>query len=295
MMVEKKFASQHIQLLNHPDLKAPYMVMGFHGWSNAAAVSADTIKFIKANLGAQVFALINEEPFQDFATERPVGLIENGLLKSLDPCSTEIHFWQNDSGPHDVVFMLGKEPCIFWSDYCHGIFDLATLFGVQRIYTVGGVQDTISHTSQTPLTVVASNADLLLETLSLGPGIQPADYHGPVSIHSKIVSLAASESIDIVSIWAHVPAYLQRSPRAVAKVISIFNTAFDLGCPVDVLISKSMDLDIRINEAMANDPDLRQFVETIEGKPRLKKTSKSDKVIRLNDFVKRDPAKNPDN
>ncbi|MBI5248783.1 MAG: hypothetical protein HY912_04750, partial [Desulfomonile tiedjei] len=65
-------------------------------------------------------------------------------------------------------------------------------------------------------------------------------------------------------------------------------------CPLDILEQKSMELDRKINEALSKDPNLKQFVESIEGnRPRGDSTSE-DNIIRLNDFLKRDHPKEPD-
>ncbi len=97
------------------------------------------------------------------------------------------------------------------------------------------------------------------------------------------------------TLWGHVPAYLQRSPRVVYKLITILNKAVGMKCPVQILRQQSIELDRKISEALAKDPGLRQFVESIEEKRSQKEPSSSDdKIIHMNDFLRRDPKKDPE-
>ena len=80
-----------------------------------------------------------------------------------------------------------------------------------------------------------------------------------------------------------------------AKLVSILNKAVGMHCSVKSLNQKSIELDRKINEALARDPDLKHLVETIEGKDNPKTSLPGDdKVIRMNDFLRRDPRKDPE-
>jgi len=47
---------------------------------------------------------------------------------------------------------------------------------------------------------------------------------------------------------------------------TILNKAVGMNCPVQILRQQSIDLDRKINEAIARDPGLRQMVENVEDK-----------------------------
>jgi proteasome assembly chaperone (PAC2) family protein len=100
---------------------------------------------------------------------------------------------------------------------------------------------------------------------------------------------------EAATLWGHVPAYLQKSPQLVEKLISILGKATGLHCCVEQLRQKSLELERKIDEALSKDPDLRQFVETIEKKQSFRSTSsRDDKIIHLNNFVRRETPKGPE-
>ena len=101
--------------------------------------------------------------------------------------------------------------------------------------------------------------------------------------------------IEAMSLWGHVPAYLQRSPNVVKKLITVLNKAVGMKCPTQLLQQQSMDLDRKINEAIAKDPNLREMINSVEDKKSIDEpSSNTNNVIRLNDFLHRDPNKDRD-
>jgi proteasome assembly chaperone (PAC2) family protein len=278
-----------------PELKAPVMVAGFRGWSDAGNVSSGTLQFLIETLQPKTAATISEEPFLHYTAERPVAQIEDGIIHELEPMITELTYWTNAEGDHDLVFLMAREPNFNWLCYAKSVLDVVRRLNIQRFYTIGGVQDTISHSAPVLVTVVGSTATAVAEVMELEEGVRAAEYYGPVSIHSYLIRACAEAAVEAVSLWGHVPAYLQKSPRVMAKLVSILNKAVGMHCPVQSLNQKSIELDRKINEALSRDPDLKHLVETIEGKDNPKPSaSGDDKVIRMNDFVRRDPRKDPE-
>ena len=278
-----------------PQLKAPIMVAGFRGWSDAGGVSSGTLQFLIETLQPKTGANISDEAFVHYTAERPVAQIEDGIIHELEPMIIELTYWSNIEGDHDLVFLLAREPDFNWRGYANGLLDVMRKLNIQRFYTIGGVQDTISHSGPVLISVVGSTPTVVAGTIELEHGIRAAAYQGPVSIHSYLIRACSEASVEAVSLWGHVPAYLQKSPRVVAKLVSILNKAVGMHCSVKPLNQKSIELDRKINEALARDPDLKHLVETIEGKDNPKTSVPGDdKVIRMNDFLRRDPRKDPD-
>lgn len=293
-MSEREPLSSYLQWDRIPELKEPFMVAGFHGWSDAGCVSSDTVEYLIEHLRPTVFATMTNEPFLNSTLERPIGHIEGGLIHHLEPMSTELAVWSNPDGDHDLIIVLAKEPHFNWLLYAHVLLSVMLRLGVKRLYTMGGVQDTISHSAPLRISIVGSSRATVEMTVGLDEGIQPADYYGPVSIHSCLVSMCAERGIDAISLWGHVPAYLQKNPRLVARLITILSAVAGLQCPVERLIRKSIEMDRKINEILAKDPNLKQFVESMEGNKDLRTPPASDdKIIRLNDFLRRDSHTDP--
>jgi predicted ATP-grasp superfamily ATP-dependent carboligase len=166
--------------------------------------------------------------------------------------------------------------------------------GIEKVYTIGGVQDTISHSSTPQISIVGSSADAIKETMALQSGITAAEYQGPISIHTCIIRAAHENGITAVSLWGHVPAYLQKAPRLVAKLVSLISKVAGCECSTEPLIKQALELDRKIEEALARDPNLKQFVEALEIHENSELPSHDrDKIIRLNEFLRRDSQRDP--
>ncbi|MDQ7782668.1 MAG: PAC2 family protein [Desulfomonilaceae bacterium] len=278
-----------------PDLTDPVVVVGFHGWSNAGGVSSDTVEYLIDALKPRRFARLSEELFINCTLERPIGHIEDGVIHDLESMNADLHDWNNPDGEHDLILLLGREPHYNWSGYSRILLDAMDKLNATRLYTIGGVQDTISHTVPPIVSVVASSPHIVAETARLDEGIRAADYYGPVSVHSFLIRACSEAGIEGVSLWGHVPAYLQKSPRVVAKMITILNNAAVMDCPTDELTRKSIEMDRKIHDALVRDPNLKKFVETVERRrDPVDPAGHADKVIRLNDFLHRDPQGDTD-
>lgn len=287
-------STSHLSWDDKPKLTDPYAVAGFQGWSNAGNVSSDTLEHLIAAVEPQVFATVSHEPFVNYTLDRPVAEIEDGLIHEMEPPYTELLYWKNPQGPHDVVFLLGKEPHYRWLGYSQIVLDVMAELGVKRLYTIGGVQDTISHTAPLVISVVASSPSMVAEIIRPEFGLRAAEYCGPISIHSLLVKMCGEGGIEGVSLWGHVPAYLQKSPRLVARMVTLLNEVTGMTCSVDSLKQKAVELDRRLHEALLRDPNLRRFVDTVEREVGSDEESTDrEKVIRLNDFLHRGSPDDP--
>jgi proteasome assembly chaperone (PAC2) family protein len=222
-----------VDLHKIPQLKAPIMVAGFRGWSDAGGVSSGTLQFLIETLQPNTAANISDEAFVHYTADRPVAQIEDGIIHELEPMITELTYWSNIDGDHDLVFLLAREPDLNWRSYANGLLEVMGKLNIQKFYTIGGVQDTISHSGPVLVTVVGSTPTAVAGTIDLGHGMRAAEYQGPVSIHSYLIRACSEAAVEAVSLWGHVPAYLQKSPRVVAKLVSILNEA------VGILFSKT--------------------------------------------------------
>jgi predicted ATP-grasp superfamily ATP-dependent carboligase len=136
---------------------------------------------------------------------------------------------------------------------------------------------------------------MVAQTVDLVDGIRAANYHGPISIHSRLLHACSEAGVQAVSLWGHVPVYLQYNPWLVIKLVKILNEVVGMQCPVEPLKRQSIELDRRINEALAQDSNLKQFVETIEGREDTRaQDGRNDNIIRLNDFLRRETRIDPE-
>lgn len=286
--------SVEIQWSDVPELSEPVFVAAFHGWSDAGSVATDTLAHLSANIPTETIATWRHEHFTDYTLDRPVAVIRDGLVKEMEPSVTRLEWAREPSSQRDLILLSSREPHLNWGAYAKVLNEAMRKLNVKRAVTIGGVQDTISHSAPPRISVVATSASSVDKAMALDSCIQRADYNGPISIHTRILQSCAEEEVECMSLWGHAPAYLQRNPRLVAKIIGILNSVAEMRCPIDSLIQKSLEQDRRITEALADDPNLRSLVETIERSQDLERPAqRNDNVIRLNDFIRRDTDKDP--
>ena len=294
-MIHDDVLASHIKLDLVPELREPFFISAFFGWSNAGSVASDTIEYLYEMLSPEVFGDFSNESFCHYTTDRPLGHVHDGLLNDLESTTTQLKYWKNPAGNHDLVLLLSREPHLNWELYSRVILQLLRRMQIRRLYTLGGVQDTISHSAPPQISIVGTSQALIKQTMEVDTCIQTADYYGPISIHSRLIKMCMENGIEGVSLWGHVPAYLQRSPRAVATLVNILSTVVGMECPVGGLLQKAIELDRKISEALARDPSLREFVETIENKDEDdSQPNGEDNVIRINEFLRKDPVKDPE-
>jgi proteasome assembly chaperone (PAC2) family protein len=296
-MIDKDVLKLLVKWRYVPQLSYPVMIAGFFGWSNAGSVSSDTIEYLYASLRPRRFATMSDEVFANYTLERPNARIEDGVIKEMDVLNTDFSCKSNPNAMNDVVLFLGREPNYSWQAYCELLIGVMKRLKIRRLYTIGGVQDTISHTSEPIMSLVATTPPLVEEILSIDrEAVIPATYSGPVSIHSYLLRACADAGLQAAGLWGHAPAYLQKNPRVVAKMVGVLAglTGFDIS--LGALNQKALEVDRKINDAVARDPNLRKLVEAVEREEEgdAPCAADDDKVIRLEDFLRRDAHKNHD-
>lgn len=293
-MTGSKTAASYLEWTHIPQLTRPVLIVAFYGWSDAGNVAGGTAEYIHDTLGAETVGSLDCESFLNFALDRPIARVEHGLLCEIESSRADLSCWKNPDGEHDVVLCIGKEPHFNWRLYSEIVVELMRTVDSRKVFTLGGVQDSISHLAAAKISVVASSPSLVLDSVALEPEIGAANYHGPMSIHSQLVQACIDNGFHAVSLWGHVPAYLQHCPRTMAKLVTSLNKAIGMSCPVDSLIRRSLEMDRTIEEAARSDPHLRQLVESIEStEPPLNSRKDDDNVIRLRDFLRREFPRDP--
>ncbi len=246
-----------------PELNEPYMVIGFSGWANAADVSIGVVSYLVNKLRMRKFAEIRADDFYDFTSERPLVIVEKGVVKEMKFPSNIFFYWKNDLSNHDLITFLGVEPNLSWDKYANLIFDVAEKMEVKRIYTVGGTLDRVPHTREPIITALISDPELKKGLGELN--IEPTDYQGPMSIHSLLLLMSKKRNIKSASIWGHAPHYIQNRNAKVCygvlrKLTRLIKVDLDLGD----LRNASEYLEEQVDKLVNQKPELYAYVKKLE-------------------------------
>ena len=251
-----------------PKLKDATLVLAFSGWMDGGDVSTGTVQRVVSLLDAKRIAEIDPETYYIYnfpgsmeltALFRPHVVIDEGLVKSYELPSNE--FFSHDDA--NLVFFLGKEPNLCWRSFGDCIFRLAHEVGVTRIVFIGSFGGTVPHTREPRLYVACSDAKLMAEMEQYG--LLRSDYAGPGSFTSYLMTRAESEGLQMLSLVAEIPGYLQgTNPLCIEAVTRRLAKILQLPLDLASLRSTSNEWEFRISNLVEKDEDLAEEVRKLE-------------------------------
>lgn len=277
-----------------PNLNRPFLIAGFEGWPNAAEVSSFSLQHLLENLRAKRFASISMEHFCLMSSNRPTALIKDGRLLKLNLPESHFYYSKDPLGK-DLILFLGVEPHHHWNLFTDLFLDLAQEFDVPLIFTVGGTYDYIPHTSPTIVSGLFNREDLREEVVQAGLNL--TEYAGPVSIHTFLLETANRRGLKAISLWGHVPQYLQaRNIKVAHGVLKILNDLMKTGIDLTMLKSASDYFDQQVKDIIQQDPNLQEVIKNLEEAYRKSERPfsfgrrdevKEDNVVYIEAFLKR--------
>jgi proteasome assembly chaperone (PAC2) family protein len=257
-----------LQLHHRPALDGGTLVLAFSGWMDGGDVSTGTVRRLVDVLGAQPFAEIDSEPFHLFhfpgsmelnALLRPHLEIKDGRLVTFDMPSNI--FYSHE--PARLALFLGKEPHLHWRAFGDAVFDLALQVGLRRILFVGSFGGSVPHTREPRLHVTASNDKLLAELQHYA--LRRTAYEGPGSFTSYLLTRAPAAGVDVASLAAEIPGYLQgRNPMSIEAVTRRLAKILQLPLDLQALRTESTEWEVGVSRVVEKDKKLMKMVQELE-------------------------------
>ncbi len=280
---------EEIIYLERPNLRKPYLIVGFEGWPNAAEVSSSALQYLVETLKAKKFASIPTETFYQLSSLRPVAVIKEGRLIELKYPSNHFYYSKNPLS-NDVILFSGTEPHLRWSPFANLILNLAENFGVPQIFTIGGTYDFIPHTYPPMVSALFNHEDLREQVVQAGLGL--TEYTGPISIHTYIQEAARKRGLRAISLWGHAPQYLQaKNMKVVCSVLKRLADLTKMEIDLSELERTSDYFDQQVNHLVEQDPKLQEVISKLEEAYRRSEKFppglKEDKVVYIQAFLKK--------
>lgn len=257
-----------LRMLKQPVLEKATLVLSFSGWMDGGDVSTGTVERLVDLLEAKPFAEIDSEPFYIYnfpgsmeitALFRPHIEIEDGLVKTFDMPTNTFYYHE----PANVVLFLGKEPNLHWREFGECIFRLAETVGVTRILFVGSFGGSVPHTREPRLYVTCSDAELLSRMEKYA--VRRTGYEGPGSFTSYLMTKASSEGLEMVSLVAEIPGYLQgTNPQSIEAVTRRLAKILKLPLDLDSLRAASTQWELQVSSAIEDNEELAETVRKLE-------------------------------
>lgn len=251
-----------------PSLSQATLVLAFTGWMDGGDVSTGTVRRLVGLLDAPVVAEIDPDPFYIFnfpgsmeiaALFRPIIRIEDGLISSLEMPANVFHAHP----PANLLLFLGREPNLRWPTFADCVLEFAQRAGVRRMLFVGSFGGSVPHTREPRLHVTGSDATLLPEMTQYG--LRRTGYEGPGSFSSYLMTRAPAAGLEMVSLAAEIPGYLQgRNPVCIEAVTRRLAKILQLPLELNELRAESTAWELEVSQLVEEDKKLARTVRRLE-------------------------------
>jgi proteasome assembly chaperone (PAC2) family protein len=190
---------------------------------------------------------------------RPHVRYVNGLVRSFQMPTNE--FYADPAA--NMAFFVGKEPNINWRLFADCILDVAGQLGVTRIIFMGSFGGTVPHTREPRLYGSVSQRKLL--HLLKEHGLRPTEYDGPGSFATYLLTLSPEHGIEMLSIAAEIPGYLQgTNPLSIEVVTRRLARILNLPVNLAKLREASNEWEVQVTQAVEKDEELAETVRKLE-------------------------------
>jgi predicted ATP-grasp superfamily ATP-dependent carboligase len=244
------------------------LVLAFSGWMDGGDVSTGTVHRLVDLLEARPFAEIDPEPFYIYnfpgtmevaALFRPPTEIEGGLIQRLE-MPTNVFY---SHAPANLVLFLGQEPNLRWRTFGECIIQLVQQVGIKRILFVGSFGGAVPHTRDPRLFVTCSEEKLINEMDQYG--VRRSGYTGPSSFTNYLLTEAHAANLEMVSLVAEIPGYLQgTNPASIEAVTRRLAKLLHLPLDLASLRSASTAWELQVSQVVEQDEELARKVHELE-------------------------------
>jgi len=261
-------SDQLVKIYWRPRLHDARMVVALTGWMDGGDTSTGTIDYLVQKLPAEKVAEIESERFYIYnlpgsmevsALFRPHTRIEDGLITTYDEPTNTFYC----SEEHNLMLFSGKEPNFRWREYAECLLSVALEFHVTMIYFVGSVAGLVPHTREPEFR--GSVSDEQLKPFLQQHGIKLSNYDGPASIVTYLTVLATQKGLDMVTIVAEVPAYVQgRNIRCIEAATRKLASMLDVPVDYDELEAMGERFDVTLANLLEERPELAEYIRKME-------------------------------
>lgn len=251
-------------MIERPALLRPYWIGAFTGWADAQEAATEAVRYLVQQLGAKKFAEIDAEGFYDFTAVRPIAFFDDAGVRRIRWPVNSFYYWVSQSGEKEIVFFVGTEPSLQWRTYTGLLLSAVAPYRMRTMMTLGALNDALPHTREATVTGSANRPDLDLPLEGMRVG--PSRYAGPVGISSVFLEGCTQAELPHLSLWAHAPHYVQRSPNyTVAKaLVQRLNSLLGLQVPTQELEAKSAEFEAEVTGQVSKSVDASAYVKKLE-------------------------------
>ncbi len=260
--------SDALRIYAEPKMSQATLLLALGGWMDGGMVSTGTVRQFMNEPSLEKIAEIKPAGFyidsfpgsmEITALFRPHVKTVNGRIETLDwPANT---FYADPEA--QMAYFIGKEPNLNWAGFADCVFDVAGRIGVKRIIFIGSFGGSVPHTREPRLYGSVSDASLL--PLLEKHRLKPSNYEGPASFATYLLTRAPSHGMEMLSIVAEIPGYLEGvNPLSIEAVTRRLAAILEVAVNLDTLRNTSNEWEQQVTEAVEEDEDLANTVRNLE-------------------------------
>jgi proteasome assembly chaperone (PAC2) family protein len=273
-----------VELTEFPVAREIFMIVGWHQWADAGAISSGLPQYLIEHLGARKIGEIKPDGFYLFQVPgthhllRPEIVLKDGYRQELRTKKNEFYYaGDEDKG---LVIFLGEEPHQHEDRYAGAFFDVVEALGVKRVAAVGGVYGAMPYEKDREVSCVYSLPRMKQELAHYA--VRFSNYEGGSTIGTYLVDRAEDREVEFLVFYGMVPAYdfselsilltgmrIENDFRAWYEFLRRFNHMFEMEIDLSDLELKSEELtasmDSQIEELEEKAPRLkvREYLEQL--------------------------------
>jgi len=257
-----------LKILHQPKLANATLLLALTGWMDGGSVSTGSVRHIMGRREVRQIAKIDPDDFYIYnfpgsmeiaSLFRPEVKYEDGIVTRFEPPTNT--FWADEAS--NLVFFVGKEPNLRWQGFADCIFHLTRTLNVSRIMFMGSFGGSVPHTREPRM--FGSVSHPRMKPLLKQYAITPSDYEGPGSFATMLLAEAARHDVEMLSLVAEIPGYLQGSnPRSIEAITKRLAKMLNQPIDLDSLREASNEWEQQVTAAVEKDEDLAKTIRKLE-------------------------------
>ncbi|MDY7100960.1 MAG: PAC2 family protein [Actinomycetota bacterium] len=252
--------SSLFELLVHPGLDEPVLVLGLEGWIDAGLGGATAIDRMTDTTEEREIATFDTDLLVDHQSRRPTMTLQDGVLEELTwPEITLVA--ASDAEGTDYLVLTGSEPDHRWSAFAGDVTALALELGVRLVVSLGAYPAAVPHTRPARVVATASSQDLVRPFGSVAGRLEV-----PAGIAAAVQLRCAEAGIPAVGLWAQVPHYAANGayPAASSALLAAFEQLTDLRVDRESLDESAARTRAHLDKLVANSREHLDLVAQLE-------------------------------
>ena len=240
------------------------MVVAFAGWPDAAEASTKALRYLVERLPAAKFAEIDPEEFYVLTEVRPYTRMGSDGERIVTWPSNDFYYYAPEDEGRRLIIYIGTEPSMRWRAFCRILTTVARERGVETIISLGALLDEVPHTREPRITGRASTPELRRRAEWLG--VRTSQYEGPTGIHTAFMEACKGLVMGHVSIWGHVPHYVNSSSNLAVShsLLTRLRRLVDIDVDLQELRAAGEVAVAGLTQATSEEPDITAYVQKLE-------------------------------